>query len=122
MSKILIIDDEEMIRKMLRQALENHSYEVFEAENGYKGLDVCYKESPDLIITDLIMPDMEGLETIHRIHREMPTIKIIAISGGSRIISKDFLKIAKTLGAEYCLEKPIILKELLDIISKILVK
>ena len=84
MARILIIDDEDDLRATLRQMLEQDGHEVSEAANGAHGLELYEKDSPDLIITDVIMPKKEGVETIIALHRSAPNLPIIAISGGGR--------------------------------------
>ena len=84
MSRILIIDDERAIRSMIRQTLDRTGHEVEEASNGVEGMNVYRAKPADLIITDLVMPDQEGLETIMQLRREYTDARIVAISGGGR--------------------------------------
>jgi CheY-like chemotaxis protein len=107
MPKILVIDDNVVVRNTLVQILESEGYEVVSAEDGRRGLTVYRSEKPDLVITDIIMPEKEGIETIRDIRGLSPDAKIIAISGGGRIGSTDFLKIARQLGASDVLAKPL---------------
>src|SRR5919108_2919694 len=98
-ARILIIDDDDQIRRMLCQALEQAGYEAVEARDGQEGLE-HYRAAPtDLIITDILMPGKEGLETIMELRREVPGVKIIAISGGGQTGNMTFLEIARYLGA-----------------------
>ncbi len=120
MARILIIDDDIQIREMLSQMLEKEGFEVAYAENGIKAERIYRKTSVDLVITDIIMPDKEGLETIVELRRDFPHIKIIAISGGGRIGPEPYLKIAKSMGAMFTFVKPIDRKELVDAIRKAL--
>ena len=120
MKRILIIDDDIQIRQMLRQMLEREGYEVNDASNGAEGIEL-YRDAPfDLIITDIIMPEKEGLETIMELKGDFQYLKIIAISGGGRIDSKDYLKIAKKFGADRTFSKPFDREELLAAIEKLL--
>jgi CheY-like chemotaxis protein len=120
MAHILIIDDDDQFRTMLRHLLERNGYEVTEASGGKEGIKL-YRESPaDLIITDLIMPDKDGIETIQELKKDFPDIKIIAISGGGRLGPQDYLNLAKMLGARLTLTKPIELPELLKAIEELL--
>ncbi len=121
MKKILIIDDEEPIRKMLKLLLENNGYTVNTAVNGEDGLRVYRAFHPDLIITDLIMPEKEGLETIQEIRQKNPDVKIIAISGGGIGDSDMYLHLAKKIGADHSIAKPVHTKELLSIIDQLLI-
>lgn len=120
MPSILIIDDDAQILKMLRQILERESYDVTEAFNGKQGLRL-YRENPtDLVITDIIMPEKEGIEIIIELKRDYPDVKIIAISGGGRINPEDYLDIAKKLGAHRIFTKPVERKKLLNAVRELL--
>ena len=120
MAQILIIDDDDQLRLMLRKTLERSGYEVVEAPNGKEGIK-RFREMPcDLVITDLIMPEKEGLETISELKEDFPDIKVIAISGGGRVGPNDYLHLAKMLGAQRTLTKPIELPELLKTIKELL--
>ncbi|GIX49050.1 MAG: transcriptional regulator [Candidatus Tectimicrobiota bacterium] len=119
MTRILVIDDEDQMRGMLRQALERAGYEVEEARNGREGL-WRYRQAPvPLIITDILMPEKEGLEIIRALRREYPDVKIIAISGGGRTGNLNFLDIAAKLGAHRTLQKPFGLRELLQAVREL---
>jgi CheY-like chemotaxis protein len=120
MTHILLIDDDEQFRTMLRQLMERNGYEVTEASGGKEGIRL-YREGPtDLVITDLIMPGKDGIETIQELKKEFPDIKVIAVSGGGRLGPQDYLHLAKMLGARRTLTKPINLTELLKAIEEIL--
>ena len=121
MKRILVIDDEMLIRKMLRQTLEQAGYEVVDAPDGREGLRL-YRESPtDLIIIDIIMPVKEGVETVIEFRRDFPDVKIVAISGGSRNIdSQSCLSYVKALGVSHRFTKPFDRKELLEAIQELL--
>lgn len=120
MAGILIIDDDVQILNMLRQTLECEGYDVLEASNGKQGIKL-YRENPaDLIITDIIMPEKDGIETILELKRDYPDVKIIAISGGGRINPEDYLDIAKKLGAHRIFAKPVERKELLNAVRDLL--
>ncbi|WP_299982521.1 response regulator [Desulfobacula sp.] len=101
MKQILIIDDEAPIRKMLRILLEKNDYAVIDAQDGSQGVKLFKEHKPDLIITDLIMPEKEGLETIIEIKKLNLDTKIIAISGGGVVGPETYLDLAKNLGAQY---------------------
>lgn len=120
MARILIVDDEDLVRLTLRQFLERAGHEVFEAGDGNEGLrqiEVC---RPELVISDIIMPDREGIETIHKIRQDYPAVKIIAISGGGRIGATDFLEIAARVGADRTLAKPFTRDILIDAVNQCL--
>ncbi|MCP4575068.1 MAG: response regulator [Deltaproteobacteria bacterium] len=117
---ILVIDDDETIRALLRTILEMEGYRVVDALDGDKGIR-RYQESPtDLVITDLIMPGKEGIETIRDLRREFPHVKIIAVSGGGRIGPDSYLKMAKGVGALRTLSKPFDRTELLKAIKEVM--
>jgi CheY-like chemotaxis protein len=114
MARILIIDDDDAFRGMLRQVLEREGYQVVEARNGLEGMQ-HYRAAPsDLVITDILMPEQEGLETTRRLRQEYPEAKIIAISGGGRTGTQDFLLLAKRFGAQHTLWKPFPRQALLE--------
>ncbi len=104
--KILIIDDDDDFRTMLRIMLKKSGYTILEASNGKIGMNVFSEKKPDLIITDLFMPEQEGLETIRKLKHLDSKIKIIAISGGCTAMNLDFLPFAEALGACSILSKP----------------
>ncbi|MEW6298076.1 MAG: response regulator [Thermodesulfobacteriota bacterium] len=120
MTRILVIDDEPQVRAMLRQMLEREGYEVVEAEEGEEGLRRYQEQPVDLVITDILMPQKEGIETIRTLRRTNPGVKIIAISGGGRMSKLDLLPIAQTFGAVRTLAKPFERKELLEAVRAVL--
>ena len=120
MALILIIDDEPQIRSMLKLMLERDGYEVVEAPDGIEGIRI-YRQSPaDLIITDLIMPNKDGIGMIIDLKKEFPDVKIIAMSGGGLNKPEGYLKGAKKLGAACTLTKPIDRNEMLGAIKDVL--
>ena len=121
MTKILVIEDNEDIRGLYKRILERAGHEVIEAPDGKAGTRL-YRESPtDLVITDIIMPEKEGIETIKELTNDYPDIKIIAISGGgSAMASSVCLTLAGKLGARKTLSKPIQTSQLLDAVREVL--
>jgi CheY-like chemotaxis protein len=113
---ILIIDDNEQIRVFLRKVLEGAGYLVTEAPDGQKGLRQFRQTPTVLVITDLLMPDKDGLEVTMALHRESPTVKIIVLTGGSG--QRDFLEVAKLLGAHRTMKKPVTITELLQAVQE----
>ena len=111
MATILIIDDEEIIRVLLRSALEEAGYEVTEAANGRQGLELYRQKPTDLVITDIVMPEMNGLDMLLALTREFLHAKVIAISGAGG--KKNELDVAKLLGARQTFQKPFSLPHLL---------
>lgn len=113
MARILVIDDQSLVREAIIVALEGAGHDVSEADNGDQGI-ALQKERPfDIIITDILMPVKEGIETIIQLKDEFKSLKIIAISGGGRGKDIDYLKLAKSLGANKALSKPFTNEELL---------
>ena len=119
MARILVIDDDSAIRSVVRRGLERAGHEVTEAPDGDAGLKSFRTRNTDLVITDIIMPEREGVETIMALRKEFPALKIIAMSGGGGG-SADFLSIAKKLGARRTLAKPFGHRELLDAVEEVL--
>ncbi|MCL4305127.1 response regulator [bacterium] len=116
MARILVVDDDPNIRQMLRSMLEREGYEVDVASNGLECMRRFEAAPADLVITDIIMPEQEGIETIRRLRAEYPESRIIAISGGGRIGPSDYLSMAKLIGAVSTLSKPFDRKDLLEAI------
>ena len=110
--RVLLIDDEQMVRKIVRKMLERSSHDVTEAENGRLGLEQLKTAAFDLVITDIIMPEMEGVETLMTVRERYPNVKVIAMSGGGRTGNIDFLSAAEKLGASAILHKPFTLGSL----------
>ena len=120
MSHIIIIDDDHQIRLMLKKLLEIEGYTVTVAKNGKDGIKEYRKNPADLIITDIIMPEKEGLETINELKKEFSDIKIIAISGGGKNNPDTYLYLAKKLGAIHTFYKPIKKKDLLKVVKNLI--
>lgn len=112
MSTILIIDDEESIRILLRSALEAAGYEVTEAANGRQGLELYRRKPADLVITDILMPELNGLDMLLELTREFLNAKVVAISGAGG--GKNVLDVAKLLGARQTFRKPFSMPQLLS--------
>src|SRR5690349_20135697 len=117
MPKIQVIDDDEQVRALLHEILDRAGFEVVEAANGVEGVSVYRSAPSDLIITDLIMPEKEGVETILELRSEFPSARIIAISGGGRNGAQDYLAIAAKLGARRVVAKPFSRQEILDAVQ-----
>jgi DNA-binding response OmpR family regulator len=120
MTRVLLVDDDPHIRSMLKIVLERAGHQVEECADGTKALKSHKQHPADLILTDLVMPDKEGLETIREIRRTDRNVKIIAMSGGGRAGNQDYLKSAKLLGADAVIAKPFTKDEIVDTIRKVL--
>lgn len=113
---ILVIDDNDQIRALLRRVLENAGYLVMDAANGLEGLRQFRQTPVALVITDLLMPDSDGLEVTMTLRRESPHVKVIALTGGAG--EPHLLDVAKLLGAHRTMKKPIKMVELLDAVQQ----
>lgn len=107
MARILVIDDERQVRELLRDILEDAGYDVAEASDGQEALKIQRGEPADLIITDLIMPEKEGIETIRELKQTWPDVRIVAMSGGGVVGPDSYLKIAQGVGASWTFSKPV---------------
>lgn len=120
MTRILVIDDNPLVRATLRSILDAAGYEVVLASDGQAGLAEFRRQPSDLVITDIVMPEIEGIETIRQLRGLAPKLPILAISGGGRGISLDYLRMAQQLGATDVLSKPFEPDELLSTVLRCL--
>jgi DNA-binding response OmpR family regulator len=116
-ANILLVEDEELIREMLTEALETEGHKVQIAVNGREAVNNYVQERVDLVITDIIMPEQEGIETIMQLRKANPQVKIIAMSGGGRTKGDDYLALAKKLGAKHTFAKPLDVHEFLTAVA-----
>jgi CheY-like chemotaxis protein len=116
MPGILIVEDDQELREMLKVSLGKRKYLILEASNGKEAISKFKPSVTDLVITDLIMPDEDGLKVIMKLREIKPEIKIIAISGGGKAGPGNYLNLARALGADEVYSKPFSLN---DLISKI---
>lgn len=121
MARILIVDDEKLARMTVRQMLEGEGHEIHDAGDGQAALEQLTGTHVDVVVTDIIMPEKEGIQTIIELRREFPDVKIIAMSGGGRVGNVDFLSVAKDIGAVHVLRKPFRQAELLEAVNDCLV-
>ena len=122
MPRILVVDDDESFRKMLRLTLVKMGHEVREARNGLEAVALYDQEPADLVMTDVIMPEQDGLETIRLMRRAHPALKIIAMSGGGRVNATDYLRIATSMRANRVLAKPFKIEEMAAVLDDLLVE
>ena len=111
-ARILVIDDDPQLRTLLKRYFERRGFEVLEASDGDAGINAYRSKGADVIITDLIMPGKEGMETIMELKQDFPDAKIIAISGGGRVAPQGYLQLAKGIGAMKIFSKPFELEQL----------
>lgn len=119
MAKVLVIDDIDDARDTIREMLERGGYEVLEASNGKEGLTMIEQHAPDAVVTDILMPEMEGIETIRSIVRTNPELPVIAITA---YMDTPYLEVALKLGAVGGLNKPFKQTELLLAVQNALEK
>lgn len=120
MPRILIIDDDHDLRTCLRLLLERSGYETVEAAHGRAGLKVLSGTAVDLVITDILMPEMEGIEFILALRKDRPHLPVIAISGGGVVDPVEYLQVATLLGAVSVLTKPFDLGHLCERVKTLL--
>lgn len=118
--KILLVDDEEAIRKMVRAILGEEQYAFQEAGNGLDAQTILENEPHDLIVSDVIMPDCDGIELVMAIRSKYPDIKVIVMSGGGRVRAGHYLNLAQKLGAARVFEKPFDTVELRTAVAELL--
>jgi len=124
MATILIVDDDPhmslLVKTMLGNTCKNSAHQIFIAENGKVAVEILAKEKIDLIITDLVMPEKNGIDLIMEVRQSSPDIKILAMSGGGGINGRfDYLPIAKLIGAENILRKPFKREELCAVVAEL---
>lgn len=121
MVRILVVDDEPSVRKVVKSIFEADDCEVIEAVDGREALDLCKEISIDLTITDIVMPEKNGIDYIMELKKNYPNIPVVAISGGGGITGRyDYLEIAKLVGADYIVKKPFGVDELRTVVDSIL--
>lgn len=120
MAHILLIDDEDLVRMTLREMLVGAGHTVADADNGRAALAQFEATKPDLVITDILMPEQEGLQTIAQMRSLRPQIKIIAISGGGGPRTHDLFRYATLLGARRALSKPFKKKDFIAAVDEVL--
>jgi DNA-binding response OmpR family regulator len=114
---VLLIDDDAALRKIMHRMIADAGHEVIEAADGVAGLRAFETKPADVVVTDIMMPEKEGIETIRDLRKLAPTLRIVAVSGGARIHNLDFLNMARQLGADATLPKPFRKEELLACIE-----
>ncbi len=117
---ILVVDDDEMMRSYLKELLLIHDFKITEAENGKLGLKAFRENTPDLVLTDIIMPEMEGISFIRELRAHNSDIPIIAMTGNVHGKMEEYLDISSQLGADEILRKPIKSQEFLDTINRLI--
>lgn len=117
---VLVIDDEPALREILSQVLTTAGHRVVGAGNGKEASKALTSSAFDVVLTDVIMPEKDGMQVISEVRKKFPEVRIIAMSGGGHVSRDQYLKIAKGLGAHAVLEKPFANQKLLDTIEALL--
>ena len=120
MRRILVIDDHAEIRELLRMTLQAAGYDVAVAPNGREGLEIQSRRPAELVITDIFMPEQEGLETIQALRQQSPRPKIIAMSGGGQLGTLEYLPAAREFGADRTIDKPFDCEAMLTAVREML--
>jgi two-component system, chemotaxis family, chemotaxis protein CheY len=119
MKTVLVIDDEPALRKTLRIALQGAGYRVIDAEDGLAGVKQFEQTHPDIVLVDMIMPAMEGVETIISLRKLRPDVRIVAMSGGGRLDATDVLRMADRFGTKATIAKPFRMAYILEIVRRL---
>ena len=120
MARILVVDDDALVRRTIVSVLENAKHAVLEANDGLPALAILGRETVDLVIADIMMPDLDGIGLILAIRGRHPDLRVLCISGGGRDASLDFLPMAAKLGAHMILAKPFTPDRLLAAVEELL--
>jgi DNA-binding NtrC family response regulator len=122
MARIIVIDDQDSIRRVVRRALELERHDVFEASDGAMGIELLRKEGADIVITDIFMPGQDGILTLRQIRTQFPDVKVIVMSGGDATGLMDLRRDAELLGAVKSLPKPFTAREIIDLVRSVLAR
>ena len=120
MKRILIIEDDKIYRETLIDILENEEWEILAAENGTDGLKLQFNTPFDLVITDILMPDKDGIEVILEIRNFFPDTKILAMTGGGYMEADSILEMAEILGVNKVLKKPAAISQIIDAVYELI--
>lgn len=120
MAHILVIDDEPAMREAVQKILARAGHQVSLASNGHEGLAIVANFAPQVVLTDILMPEKDGIETTIAVRKAYPNVKIIAMSGGGRAHNFNFLETARKLGAHAVLQKPVRMADLLDTVTRLI--
>lgn len=120
MSTILVVEDDAGLRRVLQHTLQGAGHDVRTVDNGRDALRAVSERVPDLVVTDIVMPDSDGLEVIRILKSDHPAVRVIAISGGGMICRTTYLELARLLGAHLTLQKPILPSDLIFAVTELL--
>lgn len=120
MAKVLLVDDDTLVRTSLAYALEDAGHVVVQAVNGDDGLAALARDSFEVVVLDILMPEREGIETIREIRKKSTTLPVLAISGGDKTGWSDFLRMASALGANDTMAKPFTATEFVERVARLI--
>lgn len=120
MARIVLIDDDMVFCTLMASALRQNGHEVKIATDGRAGVEQVQHIQPDLVVTDLLMPEQEGMETVRKVRRIQPTVPILTISGGFAGAEVDYLELSRLLGADASLKKPFLPSDFLATVNQLL--
>ena len=118
--RALVIDDDDLVRETIVAILKSVNLDVIAASDGEEGLQLFESDPTDLVITDILMPNKEGIETITELRAQNSDVKILAISGGGQVAGQEYLKLAEKMGADRTLPKPFTPRQVLTIVTELL--
>ena len=122
MAGILIVDDDDLTRGVMKRILETGNHTIFQADNGREALQVISPAAIDLVITDILMPERDGLDVIAELRGTHPWVKVLAYSGGGVLRDLDVLSFAKEVGAHAAIQKPFSISDLLSAVDDLLAR
>jgi CheY-like chemotaxis protein len=120
MARVIVIDDQEPIRRIVRTALERAGHEVLDAADGEVGLQLLERHATDVVLSDIFMPGMDGIQMLRQIRRQFPAVKVIVMSGGDSTGMLDLRRDAELLGAVKSLSKPFTTHEIVAVVNSVL--
>jgi CheY-like chemotaxis protein len=120
MARVLVVDDDELVRSTVRATLRRAGHDVVEAQDGQEASSVLARLAVDVVVSDIIMPEVDGIGLLLKLRKQYPHLRVIVISGGGRTQNVDFLRMAKTLGADLALAKPFTPEELQRAVQTVL--
>ncbi|MBY0465841.1 MAG: response regulator [Burkholderiales bacterium] len=121
MTTILIADDDDNVRYALSKLLRKAGYDVQEAQNGKEAFKLLRKAMPDVLVTDIVMPELDGMGLLNQARQLNPSIPVLVMSGGGNIVGLDYLSLAQTMGANATLCKPFDNDEVLSVVANLVV-
>lgn len=120
MGRVIVIDDQEPIRRIVRSALERAGHDVLEAGDGERGLELLASHTADVVLSDIFMPGMDGIQMLRQIRKQFPSVKVIVMSGGDSRGMLDLRRDAELLGAVKSLSKPFTTHEIVAVVNSVL--